>query len=235
MTEPNNNNTYIGEWAIHIANTNPYSDVLGVDIDWRLMNRDVKSKYGNIDFAAVDVEEPLPWPRGSFDVIHVKGLLLEITNYVRLIEKLAMVLRPGGLLIITEVETSYGFSTGQELPRNLKQWDACVEAAFGSRGIEVDFPSRINHSIANSGVFAPNPYCQQLAVPAGSYMRGARRGQMHPQVLSSTLKKILSVLIEYGYNQNELENLIQSCLVELSNPQANYYQRLFSVYAIKIY
>ncbi|WVQ64907.1 uncharacterized protein L199_003076 [Kwoniella botswanensis] len=232
--------TGTGKWAIHIANTNQYSDVLGVDIDWRLMNRDVKSKYGNIDFAAVDVEEPLPWPRGKFDVIHVKGLLLEISNYVRLIEKLAMVLRPGGLLVITEVETSYVSSTGQELPRNLKQWDACVEAAFGSKGIDVDFPSKINHSIANSGVFAQNPYCLQLAIPAGSYMRGdpltlAGRGQMHSQVLLSTLKKILSVLIEYGYNQNELENLLQSCLAELSNPQARYYQRLFAVYATKIY
>nr|XP_019050375.1 hypothetical protein I302_00806 [Kwoniella bestiolae CBS 10118]OCF29305.1 hypothetical protein I302_00806 [Kwoniella bestiolae CBS 10118] len=208
-------------------------------IDWRLMNRDAKSKFGNIDFAAVDVEEPLPWPRGKFDVIHVKGLLLEISNYVRLIEKLAMVLRPGGLMVITEVETSYVSSTDQEIPRSLKQWDACVNAAFGSKGIDVDFPSKIMYSIANSGVFASNPYCQQLAVPSYSYTRGdpltvARSGQTHPNLLSANFKKILSTLIEYGYNQHELEGLMQSCLAELSNPHAGYYQRLIAVYATKV-
>ncbi|WWC87884.1 uncharacterized protein L201_002782 [Kwoniella dendrophila CBS 6074] len=234
--------TGTGTWAIEIANTHQYSDVLGVDIDWGLMNRNHKSKYGNVDFAAVDVEEPLPWPKRRFDVIHVKGILLEIPNYTRLIEKLAMVLRPDGLLVIAECETKHVSTNHQEIPKCLKQWDTCVTTAFGNQGIDVDFPSKIMSSIAISGVFTSSPYHQHLGVPAGSNstVRGdpltmAKAGQMHPQLLLANMRKVLPTLVNHGYDQHELEILLQSCLTELTKPNAGYYQRLFAVYATKMY
>ncbi|WWC68618.1 uncharacterized protein I206_102548 [Kwoniella pini CBS 10737] len=232
---------FAGTWAIEVANTHSFSDVLGVDINWGMMTHNTRSRYGNLDFAAVDVEEPLPWPRGSFDVIHVKGLLLEISHYTRLIEKLAMVLRPGGLLAIVEIDPNHVSADGHQLPKCLRQWDACVRSALGGRGVDIDFPSRIGSVIANAGVFASNPYSQYLGVPASSHIsRGdvnsaARSGQIHHQLLIANLRKTFSALVEYGYNRPDLEDMFSSCLAELTNPNATYVHRLYAVYATKAY
>jgi hypothetical protein len=41
------------------------------------------------------------------DVIHVKSVLYDVPGYTSLIDKLAMVLRPGGLLVLVEAEARY--------------------------------------------------------------------------------------------------------------------------------
>lgn len=41
------------------------------------------------------------------DLIHVKGLLLDVPNYSSLTERLAVILRPGGLLVLIESEPNY--------------------------------------------------------------------------------------------------------------------------------
>ena len=41
------------------------------------------------------------------DVIHVKTLLLDVPHYTNIIERLAVTLRPGGLMVLVEVEPRY--------------------------------------------------------------------------------------------------------------------------------
>ena len=41
------------------------------------------------------------------DLILVKGLLLDVPDYSALIERLAVVLRPGGMLVVVESEPNY--------------------------------------------------------------------------------------------------------------------------------
>jgi tRNA A58 N-methylase Trm61 len=41
------------------------------------------------------------------DIIHVKGLLLDMPHYSSLIERLAVILRPGGMLVLIEAEPNY--------------------------------------------------------------------------------------------------------------------------------
>jgi len=47
------------------------------------------------------MKEPTP------DLILVKGLLLDVPDYSALIERLAVVLRPGGMLVVVESEPNY--------------------------------------------------------------------------------------------------------------------------------
>ncbi|WRT65699.1 uncharacterized protein IL334_002645 [Kwoniella shivajii] len=231
--------TGTGMWAIQMANVHPFADVLAVDVDWSLWSNN-HARNGNVDFAAIDVTEPLPWPRGIFDVIHVKGFLLEVPNYSRLIEKLAVALRPGGLMIIVEAEPGYISANYEFLPECLRKWNACVQSAYANQNIDVHFPSKIASSIAASGVFRPTANHQNYRLPVESYARGdiftlAKAGQIHPQVLTAEMRKMLIRLLEYGYDQHELESLLQDCILEMLNPNSNYTQNLFAVYATKNY
>nr|XP_018264730.1 uncharacterized protein I303_02909 [Kwoniella dejecticola CBS 10117]OBR86888.1 hypothetical protein I303_02909 [Kwoniella dejecticola CBS 10117] len=161
------------------------------------------------------------------DLIHVKGLLLQISHYPRLIEKLAMVLRPGGLLVVAEFDPTHISADGYETPRCLRQWDACVKADAGGRGANIHFPSQIASVIAGAGVFVSNPYSQYLAIPASSHTnRGdpfsaARSGQIHQQLLSANMRKTFADLVEYGYNQPDLEVMLSNCLAEGEKARGN--------------
>ncbi|WVF65771.1 hypothetical protein IAT40_000505 [Kwoniella sp. CBS 6097] len=226
-----------GTWATEVANAQPFADVLGVDIDWDVHNPGV-SQHGNVDWSTVDVIRPLPWRRDQFDLIHVKGLLLDIPNYSQFIERLAMVLRPGGLLVIVESELDYRSAAGGPLPAGLRTWDACVREAYASKGIDVSLPSRLVASVAASGVFSSSPYCQQLGLPLGGYMKSdsntlTKAGQLHSKIVASTLKTLVPTLIEYGYSQEDVDQLLHSALSELGRPDGKYFQRLFAVYANK--
>lgn len=88
------------------------------------------SRHGNIDFATVgrlpsrftlisDVRLPLPWPAHSFgrlhrllsslaqDIIHIRSIMLEVPDYASIIERLAVTLRPGGMLVMMEAEPCF--------------------------------------------------------------------------------------------------------------------------------
>lgn len=68
-----------------------------------------------------DVSQTLPYPPNHFgesstlptqvltcpDVVHVKCLLTTFPQYAALIERLAVVLRPGGMLVLVESEEEY--------------------------------------------------------------------------------------------------------------------------------
>ncbi|OCF30592.1 hypothetical protein I316_07795 [Kwoniella heveanensis BCC8398] len=229
--------TETGTWATEIANAQPFADVLGVDIDWEVHSPGT-SQNGNIDFSTVDVTRPLPWGRDQFDLIHIKGLLLDMPSYSQLIERLAMVLRPGGMLVIVESEPAYRSAAGSQLPASLRTWDACVREAYASKGIDVSTASRLVSSVAASGVFSSSPYCQQLGLPLGGYMRGdsytlQKAGQLHSRLVASTLKTMVPSLVEHGYSKLDIDQLLQSVLAELGRPEAKYFQRLFAVYATK--
>ncbi|WVQ93415.1 hypothetical protein IAU59_000486 [Kwoniella sp. CBS 9459] len=229
--------TGTGRWATEIANAQPFADVLGVDVDWSI-HKPGCAQHGNIDFATIDICRPLPWGRDHFDLIHIKGLLLDIPNYNQLVERLAMVLRPGGLLVIVENEPDYRSAAGSQLPACMRTWDACVRDAYASKGIDVSLPSRLVSSVAASGVFSSSPYCQQLGLPLGGYMKGdsstlRKAGQLHSKLVAASLKTMTPTLIEHGYSQEDVDRLLRSHLAELTRPDAKYFQRLFAIYANK--
>lgn len=48
--------------------------------------------------------QPLPYSAGTFDIVHFRNLAASVPHYLQLIERSARILKPGGLLIITEQE-----------------------------------------------------------------------------------------------------------------------------------
>ncbi|TFK29993.1 hypothetical protein FA15DRAFT_191701 [Coprinopsis marcescibilis] len=89
-----------GHWAIAIADEFPRAEVIGVDI------APIQPSYvpPNCTFEICDLQEFLPYPPESFDFIHVRGLHLGIRDYPFLLQEVARLLRPGGLLLLVEAD-----------------------------------------------------------------------------------------------------------------------------------
>nr|XP_031862936.1 uncharacterized protein CI109_001411 [Kwoniella shandongensis]KAA5530008.1 hypothetical protein CI109_001411 [Kwoniella shandongensis] len=229
--------TGTGVWAMDLANSQPYADVLAVDVDWSMISRN-RSRYGNIDFLTVDITKPLLWEAETFDVIHVKEMSLEIPQYEDLLRRLAVFLRPGGLLVLIESQASFVSLTGHDLPSPIRQWEACVDEAFSARAIDKSIPNNLLHIVDNCGIFASSPIAGTVRIPVARATRSdpatlARAGHLHPQVLAANLHQMLPTLVDHSYPSAQLETLLEECLEELTKSNTSYYQRLFAVFAYK--
>jgi len=74
---------------------------------WQVQGADVAS--GNVEHCraaalavqAVDLNEPLPWPDGSFDCVTMVEVIEHVVNTEGLLEEIFRVLAPGGRLLLT--------------------------------------------------------------------------------------------------------------------------------------
>ncbi|KAN0129531.1 S-adenosyl-L-methionine-dependent methyltransferase [Lactarius tabidus] len=89
-----------GIWAIECAQNFPDAKVTAVDIN-PMLPRPVPS---NFQFQQLDIlADSLPWEAGSFDVVHVRFLLVHLPEPQRVLERIAKLVKPGGWLLIEEV------------------------------------------------------------------------------------------------------------------------------------
>ncbi|WVQ79120.1 hypothetical protein IAT38_001215 [Cryptococcus sp. DSM 104549] len=226
-----------GARATAIANAQPFADVDAAAFDWAAYGEE-EIDNGNLDFSTVEVTAPFPWPSRSFDVIQVKGWARCTRSYTGLVERLARLLRPGGLLVLVEEGIAYESASGGVLPTCLRRWEACVREALGAKTVDVEAPATLLSKVRSAGVFAPSAYTQDLGMPVGGYMRresptlGAA-GDIHARILSANFHALLPDLLSYGYSRAHLEALVEECIEELLSGE-RYLQRLRAVYAVKL-
>ncbi|KAL1413586.1 hypothetical protein Q8F55_001360 [Vanrija albida] len=228
--------TGTGTWAFSTARRHPFADVLGVDINWAAYGRQ-DAPHGNVEFHTVDVTKPLPWAGGTFDLIHVKAMLMDIPHYAQLVERLAVVLRPGGLMIL--VESSMSFECIDGTPSAVvTSWCASLRDALATKSSDIDLPRSLDRTLAATGVFTSQFYFQEVGCPVGAYMPSAsqallRAGRLHASVIGPTLCRLISSRLESGPRRRSLERLSDACARDLQSPSSRYMQRLFAVYAFK--
>lgn len=231
------NDGTLGQWAALLANAEPFADVVTLAPDWKSYTGE-RIHHGNLDFSSADIARPLPWPSSSFDVIQVKGLARTYKSYGIFLERLARLLRHGGLLVIVEHCLGYESSSSQNLPPCLLQWNASIEKALAANGIDSMMAARLSECVRSAGVFGLSAYVQDIGVPVACYMPEnsptlAQAGSLHSRIISSELRSFLPELVAYGYRLTDLEGMIEGCLDELLNPYSRYLQRLVALYAVK--
>jgi ubiquinone/menaquinone biosynthesis C-methylase UbiE len=99
-----------GEWALEVAATYPAIQVVGVDKAPRMIEfaraRAAADRLENARFRVVDITQPLPFPDTSFDLVNARLMqgFLATTSWAPLLRECYRLLRPGGLVRITENE-----------------------------------------------------------------------------------------------------------------------------------
>ena len=99
-----------GGWAIEVAMTYPHKQVSGIDIS-RLMvayarMQAVAQELANTSFRVMDVTRPLKFADASFDFVNARLLFsfMRPDKWPLLVRECQRILRPGGVLRLTECE-----------------------------------------------------------------------------------------------------------------------------------
>jgi len=100
-----------GGWALDLAQAHPDMRVVGIDkapsmVEYAL-EQAKQLRLNNIDFIAMDALNPLQVPDNSFDLANGRFLIgfMRRDDWPRLMNECQRVLRPGGIMRLTEADT----------------------------------------------------------------------------------------------------------------------------------
>jgi ubiquinone/menaquinone biosynthesis C-methylase UbiE len=111
-----------GGWVLEMAFKHPEVDVMGIDISQTMIQyanaQATVQGLENASFRVLDVLQPLDFSDGFFDVINARFLISFMYKeaWPKVIHELMRVLRPGGMICLTEVD-DWGISSSSALER----------------------------------------------------------------------------------------------------------------------
>lgn len=99
-----------GGWALEMANTFPAAQIIGVDISAGMVGYAQQlaevQQLPNTRFRVMDIHQPLDFPDNFFDFVNARLLSGSMTKgtWPLLIQECRRILRPGGIICLTEDE-----------------------------------------------------------------------------------------------------------------------------------
>ncbi|WVQ85912.1 hypothetical protein IAT38_008080 [Cryptococcus sp. DSM 104549] len=142
-----------GKWACEMAQAHP--DVLVVGQD--LVHPPIPHLPSNFIFEIHDVTKGQDYPDETFDVVNIRDIHAGMPDYQGMLHECVRILRPGGYLIVKEIEWDPRLSDPEQEPRELYPWfcDDLWRRALAERGLDpwagVNLPHYIGnlHGLAN--------------------------------------------------------------------------------------
>jgi ubiquinone/menaquinone biosynthesis C-methylase UbiE len=129
-----------GGWVLEVAREHPDIKVSGIDISQSMIQfaqaQAMSRGYGNASFMVMDVKQPLAFEDASFDLVNERTLfgVMGPGEWPQLLAECKRVLRPGGIIRLTELELPVTTS-----PALNELWDIGARAFYKSgRSFSVD-------------------------------------------------------------------------------------------------
>lgn len=123
-----------GGWVLDVAREHSDIEVTGVDISESMIRfakaQAISRGYGNASFLVMDVKQPLHFEEASFDLVNVRSLfgVMGPGEWPQLLAECKRVLRPGGIIRLTELELPVTTS-----PALNALWDIDARAFYKTR------------------------------------------------------------------------------------------------------
>ncbi|KAJ7275771.1 S-adenosyl-L-methionine-dependent methyltransferase [Mycena rebaudengoi] len=148
-----------GAWAIQAAMQFPDAEVLAVDI----VPLPDRALPPNVRFERVDLEKELMnLEPEAFDIVYSRQVLVHLSNADAFVKRSAQLVKPGGMLILADVDFGSMFETGGEATRRflshfMRVWNA--------RGADLEFGRKIADSMSSSGLFPAGVNVHRILMP----------------------------------------------------------------------
>ena len=105
-----------GGWILSLAQAYPHLQVMGFDIDERMINyANTQAQVGGLDnasFRVMDATQPLDYPDNFFDLVNARYLIaIPAAAWPSAMQEFFRITRPGGVIRLTETE-QYSITNG---------------------------------------------------------------------------------------------------------------------------
>ncbi|KAF8154294.1 S-adenosyl-L-methionine-dependent methyltransferase [Crassisporium funariophilum] len=211
-----------GKWVMDMAREFPLVHFRGIDIV------PIATRYPlpRVQFEVQDVNSPYRWSNETFDLVHARSISMATRDYRRVLQEVARVLRPGGLFVSCEwgryvaFEPSLRLDPSTHAPASSRFFDALTRALASSRGIQPISP-QIPMFLSNSGLFT-GITSEQRHMPIGAWASDpAMRvlGERSLEIIERYTDSVKPLLIEAGWVEAEVENLLADYLQETQTTQ----------------
>ncbi|KAJ7633136.1 S-adenosyl-L-methionine-dependent methyltransferase [Roridomyces roridus] len=187
-----------GAWAIQAAIEFPEAQVVAVDISplpaHQLQDVDISSVLpDNMTFQLVDLRANLPFERESFDIVHSRMVMVHVSarytnfwaagkpnaiykvpNAKDLIHKAALLVKPGGLLLLDDMDHKSTVDTGGPAVRRCMDK---IQKLWEMSGLDAEIGRKFQSILAETGWFS-DIQVDKIAVPLGGCAHDERLNKL---------------------------------------------------------
>ena len=145
----------------------PFGSVTGVDANGAQLTqaRNICRAAGLTNTSFVEANASLTGlPRGSFDVVYCRFLLLHLADPASCLREMHDVLKPGGLIVVEDGDLA---SATSEPPTALDAFALLFSRLGATRGLDYSLARNLYHMVKNAGFSNPEIEIHQPAIARG--------------------------------------------------------------------
>lgn len=219
--------TGTGIWAIDFADMYPSAHVIGTDLS-PIQPRWVPP---NVQFLVDDCESDWTFTKGSFDLIHVRGMVGSVVNWPSFLTQCYDHLKPGGWLELFEMPSfRMACQDGTYNGSALERYYSSVEEAslISGRSLTIDETERPFESMFEDAGFLVKRPITKTTLPLGSWPKDPKQkelGRWAAATLESGFEAYGMALLTrvLGMDVEDVNKLIADCKAEVKSRKIHAY------------
>lgn len=208
-----------GRWAKEVGAQFPIAQIVGIDVSVPLEIQE-KGPASEYTFQQANVLNPLPFPDGYFDYVHMRFVFSAIPalKWPEVIRELVRVTAPNGWVELVEAYTPI------EGGPALAQIEAWATQLLAARGIDITYGRHVATLLRDAGLTSISE--RSASLPMGPY--GGKVGQIIGLDMFTAFRSATPAYVQaLGIERNTVQDTIDQADADVYD---NKYQAIFPIY-----
>jgi len=216
-----------GIWAFEMAEQFPEAKVTAVDVSPVNESR----KPANCEYKKVNLISDWPFEPESFDVVHMRFLLVHMPNWTELASKAAAAVKPGGYLLLEDIDHHIYRANGP-LPDAIPKFYDIYHGHVGKNNVDPDTGVKLASFLEDSKLFE-EVQCMEFHAPMTPYTEDAKLNKVGEVMRVSLSRAYASLHLRMGESGMTPE-IIKEYAETLHDPNHWLYMPIFFTWARKL-
>ena len=204
-----------GGWVLELASTHRHMEVVGIDLSKKMVDHANSRKWPNTSFRLMNILQPLDFPDNTFDFVNARLLFSFIPKafWPTLFQECMRILRPGGILRLTECERPLSNSLAFERWGEISMYAMdSIDMSFSADGKQIGITLMLNGFLQEAGCQHMRHASFAIDFSAG----GDARGYMYENAqLGFLLVSPFMLKLNPSLSKDELAQLTNQALKDM--------------------
>jgi len=214
-------------WALDVAHMFPQATVTAVDISF---NR-VPNPPPNLVMQTQNLLEGFPWGPDSFDIIHMRFLLVHMPNFPELVKKCFTALKPGGIILLEDIDQNL-YADDDETPESIKIFYKHYHAFMARSGVDGETGAKLESTLRQIGGFS-EIHVHNMPCPLSTpYTDNPKLNRMGLEMRKSLAKAYEGLHVKMA-GSGLTEEIYQNMIHDAHDPNQKIYMDFYWTWARK--